>query len=120
MEVNREQNEVMEPKLLVTLPSHSPSPGDRGAVTSSAPDSSLLIPAGFVILSAIAISIYVFIPKQIHQAALDLKCRSKVPCRHCRYFSHNNYLRCSVHPTTAMTEKAIDCQDYDPIVRSNR
>lgn len=111
MEVNREQSEVMEPKLLVTLP----SPGDRGAVTSSAPDSILLILIGFVIFSAIAISIHVLMLKRIQQTVLDFnKCRSKVPCRGCRYFSHNNYLRCSVHPTTAMTEEAIDCQDYDP------
>lgn len=37
---------------------------------------------------------------------------SKIPCRNCRFLSNSSYLKCAVHPTTALTEEAIDCSDY--------
>jgi hypothetical protein len=37
---------------------------------------------------------------------------SKIPCRNCQFFSRSSYLKCAVHPTTAMTEDAINCSDY--------
>jgi hypothetical protein len=40
------------------------------------------------------------------------KSRQRFPCNHCRYFSHNPYLKCSLHPTTVLTEQTIDCRDY--------
>ncbi|PSB67672.1 hypothetical protein C7B61_04940 [filamentous cyanobacterium CCP1] len=35
-----------------------------------------------------------------------------LPCQSCRFYTHNPYLRCAVHPMTVMTEEAIDCSDY--------
>jgi hypothetical protein len=40
----------------------------------------------------------------------------QIPCSHCQFFTDNHQLKCTVHPAIAMTEAAIDCQDY----RSNR
>ncbi len=37
---------------------------------------------------------------------------SQIPCRNCRFLSKSSYLKCAVHPTTALTEEAIDCPDY--------
>jgi hypothetical protein len=37
---------------------------------------------------------------------------SRIPCRNCRFFSRSSYLKCAVHPTTAMTEDAVNCSDY--------
>ena len=38
----------------------------------------------------------------------------QVPCRNCRFFSLNQYLKCAVHPSVVMTKQAIDCPDYCP------
>ncbi|MCU0568805.1 MAG: hypothetical protein MUF49_19680 [Oculatellaceae cyanobacterium Prado106] len=37
-----------------------------------------------------------------------------IPCRNCRYFSGNPYLYCATRPGAALTQEAIDCQDYCP------
>jgi hypothetical protein len=39
---------------------------------------------------------------------------SQVPCRNCRFFSQNSYLRCAVHPSIVLTTQASDCTDYLP------
>lgn len=38
----------------------------------------------------------------------------QVPCRNCRFFSNSHHLKCAVHPSTALTEQALDCSDYCP------
>jgi hypothetical protein len=42
--------------------------------------------------------------KQMHQ----------IPCANCQFFTDNYRLKCTVHPSTANTEEAIDCSDYQP------
>ncbi|AFY89674.1 hypothetical protein [Chroococcidiopsis thermalis] len=37
---------------------------------------------------------------------------SQIPCRKCRFFSHNPYLKCAVQPTIAMTKEAIHCVEF--------
>ncbi|MBD2775642.1 hypothetical protein [Iningainema tapete] len=36
----------------------------------------------------------------------------QVPCRKCQYFHDNHYLKCAVHPSTALTKEAVNCSDY--------
>lgn len=36
----------------------------------------------------------------------------RLPCRNCRYFTDSPYLKCAVHPDTALTKLALDCPDY--------
>ncbi|AFZ26303.1 hypothetical protein Cylst_4204 [Cylindrospermum stagnale PCC 7417] len=38
----------------------------------------------------------------------------QVPCKNCRFFSNNHYLKCAVKPDTVLTEEAINCQEYSP------
>ena len=40
--------------------------------------------------------------KQMHQ----------IPCTNCQFFTADYRLKCTVHPSTANTEDAIDCVDY--------
>lgn len=42
--------------------------------------------------------------KQMHQ----------IPCPNCQFFTNNYRLKCTVHPSTASTQEAIDCSDYQP------
>lgn len=44
----------------------------------------------------------------------------QIPCADCRYFTNSPFLKCPLHPTTALSEAAIDCGDYessDPLAR---
>lgn len=41
--------------------------------------------------------------RQLHQ----------IPCAGCQYFTSNYHLKCTVHPSTALTEEAIHCADYE-------
>ncbi len=38
----------------------------------------------------------------------------QIPCSKCRFFTENYQLKCTIHPTNALTEAAIDCPDYQP------
>lgn len=37
-----------------------------------------------------------------------------LPCRTCKFFCNNHYLKCAVHPDIVMTEQARNCSDYCP------
>lgn len=37
-----------------------------------------------------------------------------MPCPKCRFFNNNPHLRCAVHPTVTMTDRASSCVDYTP------
>jgi hypothetical protein len=37
---------------------------------------------------------------------------SQIPCRNCHFFTHNQYLCCTVQPSRVLTEQAFDCPDY--------
>jgi len=37
---------------------------------------------------------------------------SQVPCRKCRFFASNPYLKCAIHPSTVLTAQARNCSDY--------
>lgn len=39
---------------------------------------------------------------------------SRIPCKHCRFYTSSAYLKCAVNPLGAATERAIACSDYDP------
>ncbi len=36
----------------------------------------------------------------------------QIPCSSCQFFTDSSYLKCPVHPSTALTEEAINCPDY--------
>ncbi|MEH2258191.1 hypothetical protein [Nostoc sp.] len=35
-------------------------------------------------------------------------------CKKCQFFNNNYFLKCAVHPTTALTKQALNCSDYKP------
>jgi hypothetical protein len=47
-----------------------------------------------------------------NKTAHSLNPADNFPCVTCQFFSNNAYLRCAVHPSVALTEKAINCPDY--------
>ncbi|OUL35662.1 hypothetical protein BV372_10200 [Nostoc sp. T09] len=36
----------------------------------------------------------------------------KVPCKNCKYYSNNHYVKCAVQPSIVMTEEAKNCSEY--------
>ncbi|MEB3217334.1 MAG: hypothetical protein VKN72_14040 [Nostocales cyanobacterium 94392] len=48
------------------------------------------------------------IAKQMHQ----------IPCSGCQYFTDDYRLKCTVNPSIANTEDAIQCMDYQPKTNS--
>lgn len=50
----------------------------------------------------------VAIAKQMHQ----------IPCSGCQYFTDDYRLKCTVNPSIANTEDAIQCMDYQPKTNS--
>ncbi len=38
----------------------------------------------------------------------------KVPCKNCRFYANNHYLKCAVQPSIVLTEEAQDCPEYSP------
>ncbi|WP_066378783.1 MULTISPECIES: hypothetical protein [unclassified Anabaena] len=39
---------------------------------------------------------------------------NQLPCRNCRFYANNHYMKCAVQPSIVMTEEAKDCSDYSP------
>ncbi len=37
---------------------------------------------------------------------------SQIPCRNCKFFAQNQYLKCAVRPFTVLTAEAANCSDY--------
>jgi len=42
--------------------------------------------------------------KQMHQ----------IPCANCQFFTRDYHLKCTVHPSIALSEEAINCTDFEP------
>ncbi len=55
---------------------------------------------------------------KLHQTEKNQSTTSKhfnqIPCKLCRFFSQNYYLKCAVHPDIALKAEAINCPDYYP------
>lgn len=48
----------------------------------------------------------------IREASAKTKQMHQIPCANCQFFTNDYRLKCTVQPTLANTEKAIDCSDY--------
>ncbi|NJO78359.1 MAG: hypothetical protein HC827_07415 [Cyanobacteria bacterium RM1_2_2] len=36
----------------------------------------------------------------------------EIPCANCQFFTNTHFLKCPVHPKSALSTDAIDCPDY--------
>ncbi len=99
----------MEPKLIAIQPSNSILSSQK-AIEPRLADIAFFIILNLVLLSAIAVPIYIFIVKR-KWASFGFKPSPKVICHRCQYFSDNRYLKCALHPVTVLTEETVDCAD---------
>ncbi|MBE9199045.1 MULTISPECIES: hypothetical protein [unclassified Nodularia (in: cyanobacteria)] len=49
-----------------------------------------------------------------NKMVFSVKGLHKVPCKNCRFYSNNHYLKCAVQPSIVLTEEAQDCSEYSP------
>ena len=48
----------------------------------------------------------------VREAIAHLQRLHQIPCDRCTYFTGDYRLKCTVNPTTAMSEQAIGCRDF--------
>lgn len=65
----------------------------------------------WTILLYIGSGAYKFIQKRNRILAPNSQ---QFPCKKCRFFNNSNHLKCAVHPSTVLTEEALNCPDYFP------
>lgn len=76
----------------------------------------LLAPIFFLAMAGVVIFHKRKLSRQVHTHQVHrLNSLHKLPCQKCRFFSNNNYLKCTVHPSTVLTKEAINCRDYHPL-----
>ncbi|MDX2097365.1 MAG: hypothetical protein SFW36_06275 [Leptolyngbyaceae cyanobacterium bins.59] len=91
------------------MPSSTPGREGMGDV------SLILIPLGFLVTLIFIILKASSVQKNVQDTITPFNCSQKVPCRNCRFFNQNFYLKCAVHPTMVLTEEAKQCSDFDPV-----
>ncbi len=74
-----------------------------------------LTPLSFVFIWAI----FLFILRKIrshadNKIAFSINSLHQVPCKNCRFYSNNHYLKCAVNPDLVLTEEAVNCSEYCP------
>ena len=70
-----------------------------------------------VVLSLIAWALLIIagisLAQMFRDGAAKIKHLHKIPCSTCVFYTSQACLKCSVHPTWAATENAIDCPDFE-------
>jgi hypothetical protein len=89
--------------ILVAILSSFPN-GDRIALTGCI----------FIVLFSLARSLWM----TLQQGWSQVRRLHQIPCPDCIYFTGNYHLKCTVCPSKALNESAIDCRDYEPVTRA--
>jgi hypothetical protein len=66
------------------------------------------------IIFGVIIVIFIERRKAIKKGLIISEASDICPCKDCRFFGNDSRLYCAVHPSDAMTERAINCPDYCP------
>ncbi|MFN6514463.1 MAG: hypothetical protein RMY29_008175 [Nostoc sp. CreGUA01] len=74
----------------------------------------LLVPICFVVAWTVIILAILNIWAAARDSVATAKQMHQIPCTGCQYFTDNYRLKCTVRPSIANTEEAIDCSDYQP------
>ncbi len=73
-----------------------------------------VLPTICLVLTWTIIAIAVFnLVAMIKEGAQSVRKMHRIPCANCRYSTNDYRLKCSVHPTDAFSESAINCLDFE-------
>ncbi|MEH2149278.1 hypothetical protein [Nostoc sp.] len=73
-----------------------------------------LVPICFVVAWTVIILIVLSLCAAAQDSLTTAKQMHQIPCTGCQFFTDNYRLKCTVRPSIANTEEAIDCSDYQP------
>ncbi|MBW4649530.1 MAG: hypothetical protein KME06_12700 [Kastovskya adunca ATA6-11-RM4] len=73
-----------------------------------------LVPLCFVFAWSLAALFVLTLWTSIQSGAAQLKTMHQIPCTDCQFFTNDYHLKCTVHPSIANSEAAINCRDYCP------
>ncbi|MBN3899002.1 MAG: hypothetical protein V7L14_09715 [Nostoc sp.] len=74
----------------------------------------LLIPICFVVAWTVIILVVLSLCAAARDSLTIAKQMHQIPCTGCQFFTDNYRLKCTVRPSIANTEEAINCSDYQP------
>ncbi|MCC5629705.1 hypothetical protein LC613_17260 [Nostoc sphaeroides CHAB 2801] len=74
----------------------------------------LLVPICFVVAWTVTILAVLSLWTAARDSVATAKQMHQIPCSGCQFFTDNYRLKCTVRPSIANTEEAIDCRDYQP------
>ncbi|WP_292847934.1 hypothetical protein [Nostoc sp. NMS8] len=74
----------------------------------------LLIPICFITAWTVTILVMLSLWTAARDSVATAKLMHQIPCTGCQFFTDNYRLKCTVRPSIANTEEAINCLDYQP------
>ncbi|MBE9007268.1 hypothetical protein IQ259_19900 [Fortiea sp. LEGE XX443] len=83
----------------------------------------LNLPSWTLYLSPISLlfswMIFFLLLRKIHsfienKMVFNVKNSHQVPCKNCRFYCNNHYLKCAVQPSIVMTDEAKNCSEFSP------
>lgn len=72
----------------------------------------ILVPLCFIVAWMFLLSLALTIYGACKDTAERAKVMHSIPCARCTFFTNDYRLKCTVNPSMANTEAAIDCIDY--------
>jgi hypothetical protein len=73
-----------------------------------------LVPICFVVAWSVIILCAWSLWSAVRDSVSKAKQMHQIPCTGCQFFTDDYRLKCTVHPSLANTEEAINCFDYQP------
>ena len=104
-------------QIISTQTSVGDTPSERfdspsGAVAYDA--TVLLVPIGFIAIWAAFVCVISDTWKLNRRERSSLIQSTQLPCKKCRFFHNNTYVKCAVSPHLALTKDAVNCSDFRP------
>ncbi|MFM7428157.1 MAG: hypothetical protein ACKO7W_24700 [Elainella sp.] len=72
----------------------------------------LFVPICFVLAWLLVVAVIWSVISALGAAIHSAKIMHRIPCANCQFFTNTHYLKCPVHPSTALSQEAINCPDY--------
>ncbi|QSJ14907.1 hypothetical protein JYQ62_23945 [Nostoc sp. UHCC 0702] len=110
-EINVNQSTLIEVNLIGITHNYTKSKdGDiPTAIVFLAPICFIIVGAAFLFIISQFLEI-----TQNKKDIFNIDCMKECPCRRCKFFVDNNYIKCAVNPSIVLTKQAINCSEYQP------
>ena len=72
-----------------------------------------------VCISIVLLSLWQSLWKTLNQGWTHVQRLHQIPCHRCIFFTGDYRLKCTVYPSKALNEEAIDCLDYEYAIKQN-